>query len=92
MKKKLFMFFTPEGRTYSSEDEIFPDVDDLQILGYGEGSDVNEAFEDFLSKNKWVLNTNFNQVNVVEIAAKLDSVFFLEKYKQTHKKDSIYSS
>jgi len=67
MKKKFFIFLTPDGITYSSYEEIYPDVDNFQVLGWAEGSTEEEAFEEFINTNKWVLNMNFKNVICIEI-------------------------
>ncbi|ASJ13397.1 hypothetical protein [Thermococcus thioreducens] len=71
MKKRLFVFITPDGVTYSSPDETYPDVENLQVLGFGEGSNEEEAFEDFIKNNKWVLETQFNEVICIEVKSRI---------------------
>ncbi|MFA4925936.1 MAG: hypothetical protein WC524_04710 [Candidatus Aminicenantales bacterium] len=67
MKKKLFLFVTFDGVTFSSDELDEPDVDNLQVLGYGEGLDEDEAFKDFLAQNQWVLEKRFEEAICVEI-------------------------
>lgn len=67
MKKKLFLFVTFDGVTFSSDELDEPDVDNLQVLGYGEGLDEDEAFKDFLAQNQWVLDKRFEEAICVEI-------------------------
>ena len=50
MKRKLFLFITPDGVTYSSPDKIYPDVDNFQVLGESEGWDEEDAFKSFIEK------------------------------------------
>ncbi len=64
---RLFMFVTPDGATCSSEDFLHPDVDNLQVLGFGSGHDEEEAFEDFVSKTKWLSSTKFRRVISIEV-------------------------
>lgn len=71
MKKRLFMFLTPDGVTYSSCGNIYPDVDNFQVLGLAEGSTEEEAFEEFLNANKWVFNTNFKNVICIEVKSRI---------------------
>jgi len=71
MKKRLFLFITPDGVTYSSPSEIYPDVDNFQVLGYGEGETEEDAFEDFIKQNKWVLDTEFKEIICIEIKTKI---------------------
>jgi len=67
MKKKLFLFVTFDGVTFSSDELDEPDVDNLQVLGYGEGLDEDKAFKDFLAQNQWVLEKRFAEAICVEI-------------------------
>ncbi len=67
MKKKLFLFVTFDGVTFSSPELDEPDVENIQVLGYGEGLDEGEAFRDFLAQNQWVLEKRFEEAISVEI-------------------------
>jgi hypothetical protein len=67
MKKRLFMFVTSDGFTYSSADEVYPDVNNFQVLGFGKGVNEEEAFRNFIQDNKWVLETHFREVISVEV-------------------------
>lgn len=71
MKKKLFLFITPDGITYSSPELNEPDVDNYQILGYGEGFNENEAFKDFKSQHPWLKDTKFEEAICIEIKQKI---------------------
>ena len=77
MKKRLFMFVTADGVTCSSPELAEPDVENYQVLGYGEGSNENEAFNDFLAKNRWLINTKFVEAIGIEIKQKIhEGTFF----------------
>ncbi len=71
MKKRLFLFVTPDGVTYSSPELSEPDVDNFQVLGYGEGQNAVEAFNDFRSRTAWLNDTKFEEVISVEIRHKI---------------------
>jgi len=71
MKKRLFLFLTPDGLTYSSSGKTYPDVDNFQILGHGEGVNENEAFESFIRENKWILDTDFKEIICIEVMSKI---------------------
>ena len=71
MGKRLFLFLTPDGVTYSSPELNEPDVDNFQVLGYGQGSDEDVAFVDFKSKNPWLEDTEFEETISVEIKHKI---------------------
>ncbi|HEC76959.1 MAG TPA: hypothetical protein ENI33_06865 [Thermoplasmatales archaeon] len=67
MKKRKFLFLTPDGVTYSSCNEPYPDVENLQVLGWAEGFNEEEAFNTFLRDSKWVYETGFREIMCVEI-------------------------
>ncbi len=67
MKGRLYLFLTPDGVTYSSCEEVYPDVENFQVLGWAEGNTEEEAFEEFVKNNKWVLKTNFENVVCIEV-------------------------
>ena len=80
MKKRLFLFITPDGVTYSSTIKVQPDVDNFQVLGYGEGFTEEQAFDDFIKRNTWVWDTGFNEVISIEIKSKISEgkIFYLQ--------------
>ncbi|MGB9906153.1 MAG: hypothetical protein ACPLRR_02060 [Candidatus Saccharicenans sp.] len=71
MKKRLFLFITADGVTCSSPEPDNPDVDNFQVLGYGEGQNEDKAFEDFKSKNRWLEDTEFDEIISIEIKHKI---------------------
>jgi len=71
MKKRPFMFLTPNGITCSSCEEIYPDVDNFQVLGWAEGFTEEEAFEEFVNNNKWITDTNFKNVICIEVKSRI---------------------
>ena len=71
MKKKLFLFVTFDGVTFSSPELDEPDVENIQVLGYGEGLDEDEAFKDFLAQNQWVLEKRFEEAICIEIKQRI---------------------
>ena len=83
MRKRLFMFVTPDGFTYSSPHVLSPDVDNFQVLGFREGKDEEEAFGDFLQSNGWVLDTHFNEAISIEVKHRIHEgkVFYLKDYR-----------
>lgn len=67
MKKRKFLFLTPDGVTYSSGDKIYPDVENLQVLGWIEAFNEEEALNAFLQTNKWIYESSFKEIICVEI-------------------------
>ena len=49
---KKYIFITPEGWTYKPNcDSPDPDVLEMQIIGFGQGSTVEEALNDLMELN-----------------------------------------
>ncbi len=71
MSSRLFLFITPDGVTYSSEERTSPDVDNFQVLGWAEGENEEEAFRSFIRSNKWIFDTDFEEVICIEIKTKI---------------------
>jgi hypothetical protein len=67
MRERMFLFLTPDGVTYSSAEKLYPDVDNLQVLGWSEGKSEEDALNNFLGSNTWFLETDFREVICVEI-------------------------
>ncbi len=71
MKKRFFMFLTPDGITYSSCESIHPDVDNFQVLGWAEGFTEEEAFGEFINTNSWIFNMNFKHIICIEVKSRI---------------------
>ena len=71
---KLFIFLTDEGFTYSgNEGAIEPDVENLQVLGFSQGSNEKEAFNRFLSENPYLAEKGFDETICLQIKGGLES-------------------
>ena len=65
---KAFIFISKEGYTFQpGSKSIEPDVDNLQILGFGRGENSEEAFQNFLNESKWVQKTSFEEAIALEL-------------------------
>lgn len=66
---RYFIFITTEGYTYQPSSYLSsePDVENCQVLGFGEGEDEQNAFRNLADNNKWLLDSSFNEVIVYEL-------------------------
>ena len=63
-----FIFYTTEGCTFSPNSESdMPDVENCQILGWGNGDTPKEAFDNFKKESFWFKTLKFNEVIGVEL-------------------------
>jgi len=65
---RIFIFYTTEGYTFqpNSENDI-PDVENCQILGWGKGNTVEEAFDNFKEESTWLEDLEFDEVIGAEL-------------------------
>lgn len=65
---KNYIFITEEGTTYQPS-SINPesDIENCQVIGYSKGNDENEAFNNLISENDYLLDTNFNEIICIEL-------------------------
>ena len=54
---KKFIFVTPEGNTESPNGK---EIENLQVIGWAEGSDEIEAIKNLLKENEWIWDSGFN--------------------------------
>ncbi|AEF96217.1 hypothetical protein [Methanotorris igneus] len=83
MNKRKFLFLTFEGFTYSQKESIAPDVENIQVIGYSEGKDEYEAFNNFVLRNSWILDTGFNEIICIEVKQAISEGkrFYLEEFR-----------
>jgi len=69
-----YVFVTTEGFTYQLDSEaIEPDIENLQVIGFGEGLNPDEALADMLETHQWIQNTTFSEVLCYQLAPKARS-------------------
>jgi len=69
-----YIFVTTEGFTYQPGSEtIEPDVANLQVVGFGEGTNPDEALANMLETHQWIQNTTFSEVLCYQLAPKAQS-------------------
>lgn len=53
---KNYIFLTVEGFTYQPGSEsIEPDIENLQVIGFSKGEDSENAFENLVDENQYLL-------------------------------------
>ncbi len=75
---KDFIFITFEGITFQPNSESdTPDIENMQIIGFEKGLDVNEAFENLKLHQEYLKNTTFDEIIGIELASKEFNYFNL---------------
>jgi hypothetical protein len=59
---KKYIVLTNEGYTFSPKDS---EINNLQVLGFIESKNKEEAKEKFFINNEWVLETGFDKNNMI---------------------------
>lgn len=79
---KHYIFVTTEGTTYQPESEASDfdlNVENAQVVGFGEGENLDEAYKDLLKNESWLEGSNFNEVIAYELTAKKVQGYFYIK-------------
>jgi hypothetical protein len=66
---RSYIFLTFEGTTFQPGSEaIEPDIENVQMIGIAQGADQEEALENLLAENDYLLFTRFDEVYCYELA------------------------
>lgn len=65
---KNYIFITTEGTTCHPVSNFLElDIENCQVIGFGEGNNPKEAFNDLIKENDYLLETNFDEVICFEL-------------------------
>jgi hypothetical protein len=63
-----YIFITNEGVTYQPDNTSFePDIENCQVIGFAKGNNEEAAFKNLKKDNKYLLDTNFNEITCIEL-------------------------
>jgi hypothetical protein len=75
-----YIFYTTEGFTYLPGSRCdMPDVENCQVLGWGNGMNAKDALSDFKKQNRWLKSSKFNEVICAELKDEKTYNFNLKK-------------
>jgi len=75
---KDFIFITFEGMTFQPNSESdTPDIENMQVIGFEKGLDVNEAFENLKLHQEYLKETTFDEIIGIELRSKQFHYFHL---------------
>lgn len=64
-----YIFLTAEGFTFQPDlTNIEPDIENLQVIGFSDGMNAEDAFERLLQQNEYLLDTSFDEIFSLELA------------------------
>ena len=65
-----YVFMTDEGYTYQpNSTSTEPDCENSQVLGIFEGNNEEEAYQNLLDKNNYLLRSNFKRIYCYKLAS-----------------------
>lgn len=77
-----FIFYTTEGITFQpNSDNEKPEIENCQVLGWGSGSTIQEAFDNFRKESTWLEKLKFEKVIGTELKNQKTCSFNLKKIK-----------
>lgn len=80
--QKDFIFITFEGMTFepNSESDV-PDIENMQVIGFEEGFNMDEAFDNLKKNQKHLADTAFDEIIGIELRSKKFNYYNLKPYK-----------
>ena len=76
---KKFIFITEEGYTSQPyEEDVSLDIENMQVVGFGEGSTVEDALTNMLEEDEFLKETSFNEVTGIEITNEARPTLYLK--------------
>ncbi|MFQ5891161.1 MAG: hypothetical protein ACE5HW_00015 [Candidatus Methanofastidiosia archaeon] len=87
---KNYIFITDEGCTYQpNSNSPEPDIENCQVIGFAIGNNKNEAFDNLIKENEYLLDTNFNEIICIELKNEdyysESKYFYLNEHKNNAK-------
>ena len=49
---------------------LYSDVENCQVIGFAKGNSLDEAFDNLMAENKYLLKTSFNEITGYELKDK----------------------
>ena len=74
---KKFIFLTIEGSTFQPDSNLIdPDIENVQVVGFAEGIDAKDAFENLIEKNPYLTDTSFDEIFSMQLTDPIQKSFF----------------
>ena len=74
-----YIFITTEGSTYQpNSDYSEPDIENMQVIGFGQGNTVQDAVRELLGTNYYLIDTTFNEIFAIQVASDKREYFYLK--------------
>lgn len=80
-----YIFITAEGSTYQPNSENpEPDIENVQVIGFGQGNKSREALRKFIEENDYITDTSFDDIYAIRLANNKREYLSLKDIFQRH--------
>ena len=80
---KKYIFITAEGMTYQPKTKSeMPDIENLQVIGFGEGNSPDDAAKNMLKESEYLKETNFDEIIGIELKSDKQTYHYLSDFCQ----------
>jgi hypothetical protein len=63
-----YIFISDEGYTFQPDStSIEPDIENIQVIGFGQGRTARTALDDLLEHNKYLCKTSFDELIAIQL-------------------------
>jgi len=84
-KTKHYIFLTTEGSTFQPDSTfIEPDIENIQVIGFASGNTAQDAFEQLLKENTYLIETNFDEIFSLTLVDSTEKKYFSLKKEGKH--------
>ena len=85
-KTKHYIFLTIEGSTFQPDSNcVEPDIENIQVIGFANGNEAQDAFEQLLKENDYLVETNFNEIFSLALSGSTEKKYFSLKNEDKHR-------
>jgi hypothetical protein len=78
-----YIFLTSEGTTFQPGSDFFePDIENLQVIGFSKGIDIEDAFERLLQDNTYLEQTSFDEIFGMQLSQTTTKTYFSLKHQR----------
>lgn len=76
-KSRNYIFLTFEGFTFQPDsDNMEPDIENLQVIGFSVGVNARDAFERLHHDNEYLFKTSFDEIFSIKLASGNEKTYF----------------
>lgn len=91
---KSYIFITFEGFTFQPGSEsVEPDIENCQVIGFAQGGNEREAFDDLVAESGYLIGTTFDKIRCFELKSKVandfEHYFYLTDWKNDNCWDDV---